>query len=111
MGRNSNEAETAQTKQMLEIAFKALKVSHPFQPGQFVRWKAGMKNRKLPAYGEPVVIVEILTTPVFDRKSGEQSDNPLFREPLDLVLGFFAKNDDEFLLFHFDSRRFEPFHF
>ena len=109
MAKNFNEAETAQTRQMLEIAFKSLKVSHHFQPGQFVRWKKGMKNKKLPAYGEPVIVVEILPTAVFDRKSGEQSDNPLFREPLDLVLGFFAKNDEEFLLFYYDSRRFEPF--
>ena len=109
MGRNFNEAETAQVRQMLEIAYKTLKTSHPFQPGQFVRWKKGMKNKQLPAYGEPVIVVEVLTMAVFDKKWGGESDNPLFREPLDLILGFFAKNDEEFLLFHYDSRRFELF--
>ena len=108
MVKNLNEAGAAQTRQMLEIAFKTLKVSHPFQPGQFVRWKKGMKNKKLPAYDEPVIVVEILSTAVFDKKSGGESEHPLFREPLDLVLGFFAKNEEEFLLLHYDSRRFEP---
>lgn len=109
MAKNCNDAETAQTRQMLEIAFKSLKLSHHFQPGQFVRWKKGMKNKKFPAYGDPVIIVEILPTPVYDKKAGGESDSPLFREPLDLVLGMFSKNDEEFLLFHHDSRRFEPF--
>ena len=107
MAGNFNEAEIAQSKQMLEIAFKTLRVSHNFQTGQFVRWKKGMKNRKLPANGDPVIIVEVLSTPVFDRKSGAESDSPLFREPLDLVLGMYARNDEDFLLFHYDSRGFE----
>ena len=94
---------------MLDIAFKTLTVSYNFQPGQFVRWKQGMKNKKHPAYGDPVIIVEVLSTAVFDKKSGGESENPLFREPLDLVLGLFTRNDEDFLLFHYDSRRFEPF--
>lgn len=109
MGKEFNEAEIAQTRQMLEIAFKTLKCSHAFQPGQFVRWKKGMKNKKLPAYGDPVIVVEVLATAVFDKKSVEESENPLFREPLDLVLGVFARNEEDFLLLHYDSRRFEPF--
>ena len=109
MVKNLNEAGAAQTRQMLEIAFKTLKVSHPFQPGQFVRWKKGMKNKKLPAYGDPVIVVEFLPVAVFDKKSGEESENPLFREPLDLVLGMFVRNEEDFILLHYDSRRFEPF--
>jgi hypothetical protein len=46
--------------------------------------------------------------PVFDRKSAGESESPLFREPLDLVLGFFASHDDSFVMAHYDSRRFEP---
>ena len=109
MARDFNEAEIAQAKQMLDIAFKALKVPHNFQPGKFVRWKKGMKNRKLPAYGDLAIVVEVLPTPVYDRKSAGESESPLFHEPLDLILGVFARNDEEFLLLHYDSRRFEPF--
>lgn len=109
MAKDYNEAETLQTRQLLEIAFKILKASHSFHTGQFVRWKKGMKNKKFPAYGEPVVVVDFLTAPVFERKSEEESENPSFREPLDLILGMFAKNEEGFLILHYDSRRFEPF--
>ena len=109
MARPSNKADMAQSRQMLEIGFKTLKVSHNFQPGMFVRWKKGMKNKQRPAYDEPVIVVEVLLNPVFDRKFSEKSESPLFREPLDLILGLFARDSEDFLLIHFDSRRFEPF--
>jgi hypothetical protein len=109
MPGKTNEAEIAQSKQMLEIAFKTLKVSHNFQPGTFVCWKKGMKNKQRPAYGDPAIVVEVLSTAAFDKKSGAESESPLFHEPLDLVLGFHPRENEEFILMHFDSRRFEPF--
>lgn len=33
----------------------------------------------------------------------------LYREPLDLLLGILHK-DGDFLMYHFDSRRFQPYH-
>jgi hypothetical protein len=109
MAGNFNEAEAAQNRQMLEIAFNTLKRRHIHQPGNFVRWKMGMKNRKLPAYGEPAIVVEVLPAPIYDRKYTGEAESPLFHEPLDLVLGLYAANGEEFHLLHFDSRRFEPF--
>jgi|ERR1035438_1991223 hypothetical protein len=109
MAKTFNEAEIAQAKQALECAFKTLKVSHKFQPGQFVRWKKDMKNRRRPAYGEPVIVAEVLQTAVFDKEAGEEAGTPLFREPLDLVIGLFAEEDGGFLLYHLDSRRLESF--
>jgi hypothetical protein len=108
MDKPFNKAETAQSIQMLEIGFKTLKLSHDFQPGMLVRWKKGMKNRQRPAYGEPVIVVEVLLNPIFDKKFAENSESALFREPLDLVLGFYPMENEEFILMHFDSRRFEP---
>jgi hypothetical protein len=108
MAKPFNKAETAQSIQMLEIGFKTLKLSHDFQPGMLVRWKKGMKNRQRPAYGEPVIVVEVLLNPIFDKKFAENSESALFREPLDLVLGFYPMENEEFILMHFDSRRFEP---
>ena len=109
MAKPFNEAEVGQAKQMLEIAYKAMKVSHNFRTGQFVRWKPGLKNKPLPAYGDAAVVIEVLTSPVFDRRGGAESESPLFREPLDLVLGLFTNNNEDFQILHFDSRRFEPF--
>ena len=77
---------------------------HNFQPGQIVRWKAGMKNKKRPAYGEPAIVVEALTSPVFDPE--QEAGSAYFREPLDIILGVIDV-DGDFSLWHFDSKRFE----
>ncbi len=75
-----------------------------FQPGQLVRWKAGMKNKRKPEYNEPAIVVEVLSEPVM-----ENSANPgsaYFREKLDIILAV-IDTDNDFLVFHYDSRRFE----
>jgi len=76
-----------------------------FVPGQIVRWKNGMKNRKLPAYGEPVIIMEVLNPAVYPPDEDLAGSN-YFREPLTLVLGV-HDSDGDFLAYHFDGRRFE----
>ena len=76
-----------------------------FHPGQIVQWKTGMKNRSKPAYAEPVIVMEVLNPPVFDT-SKELGGSNLFREPLTLILGL-HDSDGDFLLFHYDGRRFE----
>jgi len=78
---------------------------HEFQPGQLVRWKPELKNRKYPAYGECGVVVSVLAEPVMD--AGNDSGSPYYREPLDIVLGF-VDGDGDFITYHFDSRRFAP---
>lgn len=80
--------------------------SHIFAPGQLVAWKAGLKNRKRPTIGEPAIVIEVLNSPILDVQAGPGS--PYFREPLDIILGV-IDDDGEFLQFHFDSHRFEPF--
>jgi hypothetical protein len=76
-----------------------------FHPGQIVQWKVGMKNRTKPAYAEPVIVMDVLNPPVYDLSEGKEGSN-LFREPLTLVLGT-HDTDGDFLLFHYDGRRFE----
>lgn len=77
----------------------------PFVPGMLVRWKPGLSNKRFPAYGEAAVVVEVLDTPCVDPEA--EAGLTYFREPLDLVLGVRYKTGD-FLLWHYDSRRFEP---
>ena len=79
---------------------------HSFKSKQFVRWKEGLQNRSRPAYGEPAIVWQILPQALMDEEKGTGS--PYFREPLDMVLGVLGDNG-EFILFHYDSRRFEPF--
>lgn len=76
------------------------------QPGALAMWKPGLKNRRFPAYGQPVIVVERLSAPIFDKAM--ESGSPYYREPLDIVLGIAWRNGD-FLVFHFDGRRFQPY--
>jgi len=82
---------------------------HAFAKGRFVQWKPGLRNRKLPEYGEPAIVREVLATPMFDQcDEAKCAGGPLFGEPLTLVLAIFDP-DGDFLEFRYDGRRFEPF--
>lgn len=74
------------------------------QPGMLAIWKPGLKNRKIPDYDEPAVVVGIEQGTISDENS---SGSRYFKEPLDLKLGVFDR-DVEFCVYHFDSRRFMP---
>jgi hypothetical protein len=90
---------------LLSEAGEALDVHHDFVRGQFVEWKPNLRNRDLPGYGQPAVVLEILEKPLIDER--EPPDSPFYREPLDLVLGL-LDGDDDLAAIHFDSRRFRP---
>jgi len=77
-----------------------------FQKGDIVVWKEGLKNKLRPAYGEPCIVLDILTEPVLDKE--KNTGSPYFNESLNLVLGIIDE-DDDFLVFHYDSKRFEPY--
>jgi hypothetical protein len=77
-----------------------------FKEGDLVKWKPGLKNRNYPAYGEPVIIVSVLDSPVFD-PSELTAASPYFREPLSLIIGEVVEKD--FVEYHVDARRFELF--
>ena len=77
----------------------------PLRPGMLVQWKPGMKNRKTPEYGMPMIVVQVLEQPIID--TSFDSGSVYFRERLDIILGFLDA-DDDFCMIHYDSRRFEP---
>jgi len=89
----------------LRQAYESLNKKHTFVPGQIVRWKPGLKNRRFPAYDEVVIIIEVLETPIIDKS--DEVGSQYFHEPNDIVIGTFIK-ENEFFCFHCDSRRFEP---
>lgn len=78
---------------------------HTFKVGDIVRWKEGLKNRKVPNEKLPAIVVEVLDKPIYDEKA--EVGSTYFREPLDIILGMIIKGD--LITFHYDSRRFEPF--
>ena len=67
------------------------------RPGMLATWKPGLKNRRFPRYGEPVVVVALLETPIVN--PGDESGSPYFREPLDLLLGLGVCRTNEVKLY------------
>jgi hypothetical protein len=87
----------------------ALDKPHAFEKGQIVRWKAGLKNRAIPAYNEGAIIREVLAAPVYDGcETARCASGPYFGEPLSLVLGI-VDPDGHFVELRYDARRFEPY--
>ncbi len=78
---------------------------YQFKVGDIVHWKDGLKNKRIPDYKLPAIVVDVLEVPLYDEKV--EVGSPYFREPLDFVLGIIIKGD--LLTFHYDSRRFELF--
>ncbi len=86
---------------------KKFNEKYDFKPGDLVVWKKGMKNKARPAYDEPAIVMEVLKEPLKDGEE-QNSGSPYFNEPLDLILGI-SDEDGDFLIFHYDKRRFEPY--
>ncbi len=93
----------AYIEQIRDIQQSFLDEPHHFERGDIVRWKKMLKNKRLPHKNQPAVVVEVLDNPIHDDFN---SATPYFREPLDIALGMIDE-DDEFMVFHYDSRRFE----
>jgi hypothetical protein len=70
-----------------------------FEAGNIVIWKEGLKNKRLPNYEQPSIILRSMEPPEVD----ESDPNS---EILDIELGFITE-DDEFLVFKYDGSRFE----
>lgn len=105
---NAPEGPAAEHRRRIAELAVAMDTSHTFHKGQFVKWKAGLKNRATPAYNEPVVVREFIAPPVYDTsEAARNAGSPYFGEPLTLVLGILYP-DGDFLEFYCDGRRFEP---
>jgi hypothetical protein len=105
---DSSQADTpaeVRQRKLKELA-ERLDQFNAFAKGQFVKWKAGLKNRKFPDYGEPVIVTAVLPSAIFDPNENAAA-SPYFQEPLTIIIGTYR--DDDFLEFRIDGRRFEPF--
>ncbi|NEX22779.1 hypothetical protein G3480_21150 [Thiorhodococcus mannitoliphagus] len=93
----------------LRERYRSLVQRHSFAPGDLVSWKPGLRNKRIPRYDQPAVVIEVLDEPVLDRM--DEAGSTYFREPLDLVLGLIWDSNPgrgELVTFHYDSRRFQP---
>lgn len=74
-----------------------------FSPGQLIQWKAGLDHKRTKG---PFIVMDVLADPIRDPERDNAA--PYFNETLDIVLGVIYETGD-FLEFHYDSRRFEPY--
>ncbi len=72
-----------------------------FSDGDIVVWKDGLRNKRLPEYKQPAIIIKTIAPPIIDKENS-------YDEELDIHLGFITE-DNEFLSYSYDSRRFELF--
>ncbi len=100
---NDNPAKAR--KRMLKQLAERLDEHHVFNKGQFVVWKAGLKNKSKPDYGEPAIVTGVYPTPIYDQTEAS-AGSPYFQEPLSLVIGVYM--EDDLVEFRVDGRRFEP---
>jgi hypothetical protein len=70
--------------------------------GDLVVWKAGLRSRRLPQYGQPAIVHEVLEEPLVNRR--EPVDSPYFMERLDVVVGVLDGEGDLVFVF-LDSHR------
>ena len=81
-----------------------LMASPEFKPGDVVRWKKGLKNKKYPKEGQLCIVIEEMKDPII--QDSRESGSPYYREPLDLILAL-LDDDSDLVFFHYDKRRFE----
>jgi hypothetical protein len=110
VGGDADEERSAARRYCAELAASYVRFCNgaekSLQPGMLAQWKPGMKNRTSPEYSAPMIVVEMLESPIIDCKF--DSGSVYYRERLDIILGFLDE-DDEFCVLHYDSRRFEPY--
>lgn len=101
----AKEGGAQSTASMLQELVARMSDHQKFEVGQIVTWKPGLKNRKGPDYGQPMIVTAIPPAS-FPDPTEHSSGSPYFREPLSLVVGFC--DDGDYLEFYIDGRRVAP---
>ncbi len=99
-----NRSRAPEYRERLMKAYTLLLDLHKFSEGDVVKWKPALKNKRLPDYDVPMVVVETIDPPI--RDANENAGSQYFREYLNVVVGFL--DEDELVLVHMDGRRLEP---
>lgn len=92
--------------QVLKRSYETYISNESLSTGDVVSWKPGMRNRTLPNYRQPAIVIEKLQYPIFDES--QNAGSQYFHEPLDLRVGFLDDNN-QFVTYFYDSRRFEKY--
>jgi len=85
----------------LENRRTSIKDRKHLKEGNIIIWKEGLKNKRLPNYDQPAIVLKRIDPPNINKDDS-------FSEELDIQIGFIT-DDDEFLVFNYDSSRFQLF--
>lgn len=88
----------------LEKLHAALLEKFDFKVGDLVEWKPGLRNKST-AYRKPLIITKVYKEPIIE--SEKDSGSAYFNLSIDLVCAEIVKGD--FIEYHYDSRRFQPY--
>jgi hypothetical protein len=93
---------------LLRDSLASFSIKHHFTVGQIVRQKLQAVGYRKFGDNDHAIVVAILDEPIVVADSDKTCGSPHFREPMDLVVGCFEDGGGKFLIYHVDSRRFEP---
>jgi hypothetical protein len=102
-----HEDKRTPVKDVLDEAQDFVKRYHEkeeFQAGDLVVWKDGMKNVKVPKYGEPIVVLEM-----FAAFRHANDGTPYGGEPDDMKCIVFKDSEGDLDAYTYDSHRFTKY--
>lgn len=89
----------------LKDALAKYQEKNTFKVGDIVRQKAGCRCYQKIGKNDMRIVVEVLDEPVLFEDDDVGAGSPYWRQPLDIIIGHI--DDDQFVTFYADSRRFE----
>ena len=92
----------------LQECVDSYNTQYTFKPGDVIELKPFLRNKRLPNYGQPIIVTEVLDCPIQGTQTGTDTGSAHFAESLDIRCGV-RDEDDDMLFFYYDSRRFMPF--
>lgn len=90
----------------LRDALETFTTQHTFKIGDIVRQKRGVRGYRKQNSNDLGIVVEVMETPIMFQDKEQGSGSPYWRQPLDLQVGHC--DGDSFMVYHVDSRRYEP---
>jgi len=101
---NATEREKLAAAEKLVTLSRSYAEVNRFKVGDLVTWKPGMRNRRLPAYDQVVIVSAVIEGNRFGPE--KSSGSPYFREPESMKVAFIDESDGEFVEFCMDKQRF-----
>jgi hypothetical protein len=98
----------AQASMLVDLLSRLLTVpDSAFKLGAILQWKQGLRNRGIPEYGQPAIVMDASFEPII-LDEAEFKGRPVCMERLDIQIGVVDEHGGLETI-HVDSRRLEPY--